>query len=142
MDCSSDKRFKKKLKGGLSINHGCEGGSTKTALEYVLRFPLASELVYQYKGKDGKCNQLPRKQKNNKKLTAYANKLTTTHAIQSYLRFSPCVAEISASSPIFKFYHQGIIDDHLEIGESKMICSKGEINHAVLIVGWGFDEFN
>lgn len=63
------------------------------------------------------------------------------NAVKSYLSESPCVAEISATSPIFKFYHMGVINDHRAEGESKMICSDGEINHAVLLVGWGRDEF-
>jgi len=67
-------------------------------------------------------------------------KLTMLNGIKTYLKDSPCVAEISASSPIFKFYHQGIINDHHANGESKMMCSKGEINHAVVIVGWGQDN--
>ena len=63
------------------------------------------------------------------------------NGIKAYLMNGICVAEISASSPIFKFYHQGIIDDHHANGESKMICSEGKVNHAVVLVGWGVDEY-
>ena len=48
-------------------------------------------------------------------------------------------ATISASSPIFKFYSKGIIDDLAVFGGSHMQCA-GRINHGVTIVGWGKDE--
>jgi C1A family cysteine protease len=52
----------------------------------------------------------------------------------------PITALISASSPVFKFYSKGIIDDlSLEKKGSFMKCD-GKINHAVLIVGWGVDN--
>jgi hypothetical protein len=47
---------------------------------------------------------------------------------------------MSASSPIFKFYAMGIIDDLALSGHNHMICNTGKINHAVTIVGWGRDE--
>ncbi len=51
----------------------------------------------------------------------------------------PVTAVISASSPVFKFYSKGIIDDlSLENKGSFMKCD-GKINHAVQIVGWGID---
>lgn len=53
----------------------------------------------------------------------------------------PVAAEISGSSPTFKFYSSGIIDDAALMAEgvsadSELVCSSGKINHAVLIVGW------
>jgi C1A family cysteine protease len=52
----------------------------------------------------------------------------------------PVGASISASSPTFKFYAMGIIDDLALFGQSHMACSTGKINHAVTIVGWGREE--
>ena len=64
--------------------------------------------------------------------------------VKTFLSVRPCVAEISASSPIFRFYHQGVIND-IEViknngGSSSLVCSASKINHAVLIVGWGRDH--
>lgn len=59
--------------------------------------------------------------------------------IKLYLQRNPCVAEISATSPIFKFYHEGVINDHHAKGESKMQCQEGQVNHAIVLIGWGVD---
>ena len=62
------------------------------------------------------------------------------HAIKKELVRGPVAASISASSPVFKFYAFGIIDDLALSGHNHMICNTGKINHAVTIVGWGRDE--
>lgn len=61
------------------------------------------------------------------------------YAIKKELVKGPVAASISASSPIFKFYAMGIIDDLALSGHNHMVCNTGKINHAVIIVGWGRD---
>ena len=60
------------------------------------------------------------------------------YAVKKELVKGPVAASISASSPIFKFYAKGIIDD--KFLPNHMVCNTGKINHAVTIVGWGRDE--
>ena len=62
------------------------------------------------------------------------------HAVKMELTKGPVGASISASSPIFKFYAMGIIDDFALSGHGHMTCNTGKINHAVTIVGWGHTE--
>ena len=62
------------------------------------------------------------------------------YAIKVLLKSGPVAATISASSPIFKFYSKGIIDDKAPFGGSHMKCNTGRINHGVTIVGWGKDK--
>ena len=66
--------------------------------------------------------------------------------IQYYLTQShtPCIAEISASSPIFKFYEKGVINDiamsKKGLMNNQFICSQQNLDHPVLIIGWGSDS--
>ena len=66
---------------------------------------------------------------------------------KNVLRQGPIAAEISGGKPIFKFYKTGIIDDLALLEEgldrsAASFCATEEhgINHAVLIVGFGYDE--
>jgi hypothetical protein len=43
----------------------------------------------------------------------------------------PMTAVISASSPVFKFYDKGIIDDLSMLHSGSFMRCNGEINHAV-----------
>jgi hypothetical protein len=48
------------------------------------------------------------------------------------LNLGPVLASIKATSYIFKDFKSGIIND-------AMLCNEGEMNHAVLVVGYGTD---
>jgi len=64
----------------------------------------------------------------------------SAHNIKESLLKGPLIAELSASSPIFKFYRMGIIDDQSMLHSPHLQCNQKETNHAVLIVGWGVEE--
>jgi len=56
------------------------------------------------------------------------------------LKNGTIAASISATSPIFKYYAQGIIDDIHLTGDKHMNCFTKSIDHAVTIVGFGKDN--
>ena len=85
MDCSSSKKIKKYFPENHSLNHRCVDGSLKTTMEYVMKFPLATEQEYAYKVYDDKCTLVLKSQTNDKIMSIYTNKLTTAQAIQTYL---------------------------------------------------------
>ena len=112
------------------------------ALNYAMEYDIFDEETYKYQGYDGQCKTIGLKPKSRARLPLFSRvQPNDPHAIKTLLTRGPVAASISASSPIFKFYAMGIIDDLALSGHNHMICSDTDrINHAVLIVGWGRDE--
>lgn len=113
-----------------------------TSLYQAVKFPITTEFRYPYLGVDGQCFPTSKNEKTKMQLAGVTGRIYKDLAtVKYYLEHRPCVGEISASSPIFRFYDQGVIDDHETIEKdgalSPLVCSAAKVNHAVLIVGWG-----
>lgn len=141
MDCSSNESIMSKIGDGKSWNYGCAGGYLENALSYSLKYDVFDMKTYQYKGFDAQCKTEGLKPKQRVRLPGFVKPWAyDPTAIKKELKKGPVAASISGSSPIFKFYGLGIIDDLSLSGHNHYICNTGKINHAVLIVGWGRDE--
>ncbi|UKK01366.2 cysteine protease precursor TacP [Theileria orientalis] len=108
-----------------SKSHGCQGGFGDTALEYVKNKGISSTVDVPYHAKDQVCDI-----KSHNKV--FINSLTITKGkdvMNKSLVLSPTVVYIAVSSELMT-YKAGVFNGS---------CSK-ELNHAVLLVGEGYDE--
>jgi hypothetical protein len=127
---------------GEPENHGCEGGTLLSAFTYATEYYVFLEQDYPYKGYDQKCIQdaIPTKKTKTKFQSFTTVNPYSPIEIIDLLRNGTVAASISATSPIFKFYAKGIIDDIHLTGDHHMDCYTGSTNHAVTIVGFGKDN--
>lgn len=130
-----------------SQNHGCNGGFMHFAFDYIIdQNGLTEEFYYPYNAKDNNCtiscenasscssyhfNSLQNKTLGSK-LSKY--EFTIPNSIMDRmisLQTSPICIALDASSIFFQYYKSGIIDIQL---------NNSHLNHAVLLIGYGFDE--
>ncbi|XP_008056779.1 cathepsin L1-like, partial [Carlito syrichta] len=111
-------------------NFGCGGGTMDNAFQYVQENGgLESEASYPYTGKEGICKYNPEKSVVN--VTGILD-LTTEEKLKFRLTlWGPVSAAIDASHESFQFYEQGVYYEP--------DCSSENLNHAVLVVGYGFE---
>lgn len=107
-------------------NNGCGGGDMDAAFQYIMKNGLCTESSYPYKAVDGTC----------KTCTAVAhlngyNDIPDENGILSEIQKGPVSVAIEADQAIFQFYSGGVLDD---------ISCGNNIDHAVLIVGYGIDQ--
>ncbi|XP_057643623.1 cathepsin Q-like isoform X1 [Chionomys nivalis] len=112
-------------------NNGCDWGNTYFAFRYVLHNGgVEAEETYPYKGKEGPCRYNPQnvaaKIREFVALPEYEDILMDAVATQG-----PIPASIDALHDSFKFYDEGIYHEPN--------CSRYNLSHAVLVVGYGFD---
>lgn len=114
-------------------NDGCDGGFIVYGLQDVAREGgIQDEQSYPYEGVKGECRF-------NRDKSVIMNKNATDLPIgdedtlrKTVARFGPVPVTIDASLDSFLHYHQGIYYDPQ--------CSWYQLNHAVLVVGYGTDE--
>uniref|UniRef100_A0A8B9LB03 Cathepsin L.1 n=1 Tax=Astyanax mexicanus TaxID=7994 RepID=A0A8B9LB03_ASTMX len=116
----------------LSGNQGCAGGRLQSAFEYVRSSGgLQSEASYSYEAKDGMCRF------NALNVSAICRGYKTLPSGDEYVlqqavaSIGPISASIDMSRHTFTFYSSGVYDEQY--------CSRSNLNHAVLIVGYGTD---
>ena len=123
-------------------NNGCNGGFMHTAFDYIIKEKgLSSEEKYPYLAKTMDCrhsncavddqeNFIPKLKGSsliNYEFTVPKSIIDRLLSIQ----ISPICIALDASSIYFRFYKSGVID--IDLKEQKL-------NHAVLLVGYGYDE--
>ncbi|XP_036847143.2 procathepsin L-like isoform X2 [Manis javanica] len=116
---------------GHQGNGGCRGGTANFAFQYVIdNRGLDSEQSYPYHGKNEPCKYKPEYS---------AANVTGFHGIPAQEKdlevtvanVGPISVSIDASKQTFQFYKEGIYYD--------ANCSSQNQDHAVLVVGYGFE---
>ena len=115
-------------------NHGCEGGLTSHVFEYI-RFNngLMAEQDYPYKAKDGKCHFNPSEAVAFVKVVVNITR-GSEDEIWDAVAFKNPVSVAFQVTEDFTKYKSGVF--------SNPSCGDlpSEVNHAVLVVGYGVDE--
>ncbi|XP_066529039.1 cathepsin L-like [Hoplias malabaricus] len=114
-------------------NHGCDGGFMDTAFDYIMQSGgLMSGKAYPYEGQEGTCRfktqevvascsgykQLPKGDEETLQIALAA--------------IGPIAVAIDASRHTFQLYESGVYEEPY--------CSKKDLSHAVLVVGYGVDK--
>lgn len=111
-------------------NNGCEGGSMQSAFKYVIDNGICSEKEYPYTAIDGQCQDC-------KKITNISNYQEIVSNNEKILKRvvsqQPVSVAIQANLKSFQLYSQGVYSDP-ECGN--------QLDHGVLIVGYGYDVFH
>ncbi|KAL3273376.1 hypothetical protein HHI36_014824 [Cryptolaemus montrouzieri] len=120
IDCSADQG-----------NSGCAGGLITQALDYIKKFGIRSEVDYPYFGTEADCQH--DKNKIITDITGYVNiregsEEDLQHAIAT---IGPVSVSIDATFEL-QAYDSGILDDRF--------CTTYELNHGVLVVGYGIEN--
>lgn len=115
-------------------NYGCDGGLMHLAFDYIIKKGgLLNYNVYPYNAIDQQCF-IDKNQKH------YGSHLSDYHFtipksildMKLNLIRSPIAIALDADNIFFRFYKEGVIDIHTN-------CA-GSMNHAVLLVGFDYDD--
>ncbi|KAL3882302.1 hypothetical protein ACJMK2_028663 [Sinanodonta woodiana] len=114
-------------------NLGCHGGWMSQSFEYIKMYGIETEQEYPYKAADQLC-----KYKSSKAVAKdtgcmdieSGNELALQQAVAT---IGPIAAAIDASRTSFQQYAGGVYEDDE--------CSSTNLNHAVLVVGYGTEDF-
>nr|XP_027811639.1 cathepsin L1-like [Marmota flaviventris] len=115
-------------------NMGCSGGLMDFAFQYIKdNGGLDSEDSYPYEAKDGSCRYKPENSVANDTGVIYIPKHEEALK-KAVASVGPISVSIDASLRSFQFYKKGIYYDP--------DCKSSELNHGVLLVGYGFEGTN
>ncbi|XP_043423381.1 procathepsin L-like isoform X1 [Prionailurus viverrinus] len=112
-------------------NKGCHGGLMDKAFQYVKdNGGLDSEESYPYHARNESCKYKPENSVAN--VTAFWSVVNKEDGLMTTVAtVGPVSAAVDASLNSFQFYKKGIYYDPK--------CSNKHLNHAVLVVGYGFE---
>ncbi|XP_071954773.1 procathepsin L-like [Antedon mediterranea] len=110
-------------------NMGCDGGLTDFAFLYIMDNGIESEESYPYLGKDGICKNDTSQVAAN--ITYYTYIYGEKFLKRAVAIVGPISVAMDASQVSFMFYDQGVYSDPS--------CSSIYLDHAVLVVGYGYD---
>lgn len=113
-------------------NNGCNGGLMDNAFAYIkANKGIDTEDSYPYEGKDDKCRF--HKQDVGAVDSGFVDVPTGSeeHLAMAVASVGPVSVAIDASHESFQFYHHGVY--------SEAECSSEELDHGVLVVGYGDD---
>ncbi|XP_022724094.1 low-temperature-induced cysteine proteinase-like [Durio zibethinus] len=116
-----------------STNYGCDGGYMDYAFEWVINNGgIDTETDYPYKGVDGTCN-ITKEETKVVSIDGYQDVEESDSALLCAVAQQPVSVGIDASSIAFQLYTGGIYNGS---------CSDNpdDIDHAVLIVGYGSED--
>ncbi|XP_050361915.1 uncharacterized protein LOC126781132 [Nymphalis io] len=108
---------------------GCDGGDTTMACEYLQQYGSITERSYPYEASNGRCKYNSNKVKVNV-ASCMAVNVTEDKLAEKLISIGPLSIALDASA--LQTYHGGILTNDS--------CSATDINHAVLLVGYGTDE--
>ena len=117
---------------GAEGNQGCFGGLMNQVFQYVIdNNGVCSEQEYPYDANQDQCND---KCQNIVQISSYQNITQNNETIlMNAVAQQPVSVAIQANLPSFQFYSKGIYNDSQ--------CT-GELDHGVLVVGYGKDDNN
>ena len=107
-------------------NHGCSGGTTLNAFNYVIQHGIEPESDYPFKFKVGHCRANPAIFVPFKIHSVGWAKKYDNNALQAAVAQQPVSAEIDSRT--LQFYKGGILSSHG--------CTQA-VDHAILVVGYG-----
>lgn len=120
VDCTKNSKYR---------CYGCRGGWPNNALEYVFDEGLETEDEYPYHARDETC-----KDDWSKEVVRVEHVTETPHfnatALKEWLTIQPISIAVMAGSPGWMYYDSGIVTSD---------CGS-DLDHAVFLVGYGFDE--
>jgi len=110
-------------------NQGCDGGLMTQAMDYIIQNKgIDTEASYPYTAEDGTCAYSP--SHIGATLKSYTNVITGNEADLLLKAVSgPVSVAIDASQSSFQFYSSGVYYEPA--------CSSTQLDHGVLVVGWG-----
>ena len=117
---------------GYLGNNGCGGGTMKMGFEYVIENGLCLNQSYSYNASEGIChNQTCTKKVHIDKYHSVAK--DNTKQLEKAVSKQPISIAIQANLQSFQLYKKGIYSDPM--------CGS-ELDHGVLLVGYGHDDYH
>uniref|UniRef100_A0A2I9LNW7 Cathepsin L-like cysteine peptidase n=1 Tax=Centruroides hentzi TaxID=88313 RepID=A0A2I9LNW7_9SCOR len=114
-------------------NEGCNGGLMDQAFTYIKQnHGIDTELSYPYEGKDGKCRFSKRTIGASDTGFVDVPEGSEKKLKEAVATVGPVSVAIDASHESFQFYNEGVYDEP--------DCSSEELDHGVLVVGYGTSE--
>lgn len=114
-------------------NHGCNGGLMDFAFQYIKQnHGIDTENSYPYEAKEGTCRYT--KKNSGATDTGFVDvpQGDEQKLMEAVATVGPVSIAIDASQPSFQFYSQGVYDEPE--------CSSTELDHGVLVVGYGTED--
>nr|CAH7723555.1 unnamed protein product [Callosobruchus chinensis] len=108
-------------------NAGCEGGMMDQAFDFMKDEGIQTDEQYPYKAEMLDCKGIG---KYETKINSYVDLLNEEELAKAVSAKGPVSVAIDASD--IRDYHHGIIDEKCDCGKGK-----GDLNHGVLVVGYG-----
>lgn len=108
--------------------YGCSGGFQDKAIDYLKTHKLCTEKEYDYKGRDGTCQESTKCKGDSIEVSKRTKVAKNDKSLVSALNIVPVSVTVDAGSYAFQSYSSGVLDSSS--------CGT-QLNHAVLGTGYG-----